>query len=82
MNSIQVSDETCSLTEAEKETIVEKLTRIGCIEEHYKVQDCYYENRDWRKCKNEVEVFRNCLQKKKQQENVSQNSQKATKSNK
>jgi cytochrome c oxidase assembly factor 4 len=77
-----VSEETCSLTETEKETVVDKLTRIGCIEEHYKVQDCYYESRDWRKCKNEVEAFRNCLQTKKQQnENVSKNIQNTSKSN-
>lgn len=31
-----------------------RIEKGGCAREHYKLQDCYIENKDWRKCKEEV----------------------------
>ena len=45
----------------EVDPIIEKLTKVGCLEFHYKVQDCYFETKDWRKCVNEVKEFQTCL---------------------
>ncbi|KAF6215530.1 hypothetical protein GE061_010286 [Apolygus lucorum] len=35
--------------------VEEMLRRTGCIELHYKVQECIAEKRDWRKCQEEVQ---------------------------
>jgi hypothetical protein len=32
----------------------QRIDRGGCAKEHYKLQDCYMETKDWRKCKEEV----------------------------
>ncbi len=47
--------------EDDTDPVVEKLSKIGCLESHYKVQDCYFETKDWRKCTNEVQEFQNCI---------------------
>jgi cytochrome c oxidase assembly factor 4 len=47
--------------------VVAKLSKIGCLEKHYKVQDCYFETKDWRKCTKEVKEFQECVSKSKQE---------------
>lgn len=37
------------------------LKKTGCYAEHLSLQDCYYDNRDWRKCKKEMEIFKRCM---------------------
>src|SRR5271169_1844189 len=32
----------------------QRIDRGGCAKEHYKLQDCYMETKDWRKCRKEV----------------------------
>lgn len=39
------------------------LQRTGCIELHYKVQECISETGDWRKCQEPVKDFKLCMQK-------------------
>lgn len=53
--------------EGEEDPIVEKLSKIGCLEQHYKVQDCYFDTKDWRKCTREVKEFQDCIKKSKKQ---------------
>lgn len=49
-------------TEEEEEDPVEKMImKTGCIEQHYKVQECMADNGDWRKCQEEVGKFRKCM---------------------
>lgn len=50
----------------EKDPIVEKLSKIGCLEQHYKVQDCYFDTKDWRKCTQEVKEFQLCIKQAQQ----------------
>jgi cytochrome c oxidase assembly factor 4 len=38
------------------------LRKTGCEALHYKLQDCFLEHRDWRKCQEEVKEFRQCVQ--------------------
>ncbi len=45
--------------------VIEKLTKIGCLEKHYKVQDCYFETKDWRQCTKEVKEFQDCVKQAK-----------------
>lgn len=51
--------------EDETDPIVQKLSKIGCLEKHYKVQDCYFETKDWRKCTTEVKEFQACVKEAK-----------------
>ncbi|XP_061725591.1 cytochrome c oxidase assembly factor 4 homolog, mitochondrial [Cydia pomonella] len=44
------------------------LKKTGCLELHYKVQECIATTKDWRKCQTEVEAFRTCIGKHKQEE--------------
>ncbi|CAK7243211.1 MAG: hypothetical protein STHCBS139747_004722 [Sporothrix thermara] len=37
-----------------------RIFSTGCADENAKLTDCYYEKRDWRACKNEMEKFREC----------------------
>lgn len=39
------------------------LKRTGCIELHYKVQECISETGDWRQCQEPVKEFKLCMQK-------------------
>ena len=38
----------------------QRIDRGGCSKEHYKLQDCYMETKDWRKCKDEVHTANFC----------------------
>lgn len=34
-----------------------RIERGGCAQEHYKLQDCYMDTKDWRKCKDQVGIL-------------------------
>ncbi|XP_051154443.1 cytochrome c oxidase assembly factor 4 homolog, mitochondrial-like isoform X2 [Leptopilina boulardi] len=38
------------------------LKKTGCMELHFKVQECIAETQDWRKCKEQVNIFRTCME--------------------
>lgn len=38
------------------------LQKTGCLEKHYKVQECIAETQDWRKCQEIVKEFKDCMQ--------------------
>ncbi|XP_033212727.1 cytochrome c oxidase assembly factor 4 homolog, mitochondrial [Belonocnema kinseyi] len=38
------------------------LKQTGCMELHYKVQECIAETQDWRKCQEHVQKFRECME--------------------
>ncbi|XP_035454449.2 cytochrome c oxidase assembly factor 4 homolog, mitochondrial [Spodoptera frugiperda] len=44
------------------------LKKTGCLELHYKVQECIATTKDWRKCQTEVNEFRDCINKHKKPE--------------
>jgi cytochrome c oxidase assembly factor 4 len=60
----------CELDEGQEETIVEKLTKVGCLELHYKVQDCFFDKKDWRQCQVEIKEFKKCLDENKKRDAV------------
>ncbi|XP_050311710.1 cytochrome c oxidase assembly factor 4 homolog, mitochondrial [Anthonomus grandis grandis] len=43
--------------------VEEMLKRTGCMELHYKVQECIAESQDWRKCQDQVQDFKKCMKK-------------------
>ena len=52
----------------EEEDPVEKmLDKAGCAKEHYAVQECMAETKDWRKCQDHVKKFSECIRKSKEQ---------------
>ena len=55
------------LNEDGTDPVIDKLSKIGCLELHYKVQDCYFDTKDWRKCTKEVKDFQQCIKLSRQQ---------------
>ncbi|CAB3222627.1 unnamed protein product [Arctia plantaginis] len=53
----------------DEDPVESMLKKTGCLELHYKVQECIAETKDWRKCQDVVNDFRNCISKHKQKEN-------------
>ncbi|XP_077289840.1 uncharacterized protein LOC143913735 [Arctopsyche grandis] len=45
------------------------LKKTGCLELHYKVQECIASTQDWRKCQTEVQEFRDCIARSKANDN-------------
>ncbi|KAL1516953.1 hypothetical protein ABEB36_000780 [Hypothenemus hampei] len=39
------------------------LKKTGCMELHFKVQECIAETQDWRKCQDQVMDFKHCMAK-------------------
>ncbi|OMP84460.1 Cytochrome oxidase assembly factor 4 [Diplodia seriata] len=37
-----------------------RIFSTGCAQENATMTDCYYETKDWRACKREMEAFREC----------------------
>jgi len=42
----------------------QRIFSTGCAEEQLRMNDCYYEKKDWRVCRNEMEAFRQCWKRK------------------
>jgi len=52
--------------EEEEEDLVDTLIeKSGCSQEHYLVNECMVEHRDWRKCQQTLRNFQACLNKNK-----------------
>lgn len=54
----------------EEDPVDKMMEKIGCGEQHYQVQLCMMENKDWRKCQEPVRQFKLCVEesKKKQEQ--------------
>ncbi|PNS13800.1 hypothetical protein CAC42_3293 [Sphaceloma murrayae] len=37
-----------------------RIFSTGCSDENKALNDCYFEKKDWRLCKNEMEAFKQC----------------------
>ena len=40
--------------EEDDDHVDQMLKKAGCLEQHYNIQACMVENKDWRKCQTEV----------------------------
>ena len=50
-------------TSFEKERIDHMLKEAGCLELHYKVENCVNSTRgDWRKCQEELKSLKSCIE--------------------
>jgi cytochrome c oxidase assembly factor 4 len=52
---------TTQAQEEEEDEYYARIRRTGCFLYHEKMQDCYYEKKDWRQCKEEMKLFRQCF---------------------
>ncbi|XP_056417114.1 cytochrome c oxidase assembly factor 4 homolog, mitochondrial [Hyla sarda] len=48
--------------EEEEDPVDQMISRTGCTALHYAVQECMAEHGDWRRCQEQVQNFRNCMQ--------------------
>ncbi|XP_061102862.1 cytochrome c oxidase assembly factor 4 homolog, mitochondrial-like [Conger conger] len=49
------------LSEDEEDPVDQMISRTGCAELHYAVQECMAEHQDWRKCQPQVQAFKECM---------------------
>jgi len=47
--------------EEEEDPVIKMISKTGCLELHYAVQECMSDNQDWRKCQQQVDDFRKCM---------------------
>ncbi|XP_033834311.1 cytochrome c oxidase assembly factor 4 homolog, mitochondrial [Periophthalmus magnuspinnatus] len=47
--------------EDEDDPVDRMITRTGCGEQHYAVQECMAEHQDWRLCQKQVQTFKDCM---------------------
>ncbi|EEA24763.1 hypothetical protein EYB25_004132 [Talaromyces marneffei] len=59
-NEKSKSEQTTSHEEDEPDDWDKRIFSTGCAAEQLKMNDCYYDTRDWRSCKKEMEAFREC----------------------
>ncbi|XP_035621767.1 cytochrome c oxidase assembly factor 4 homolog, mitochondrial [Oncorhynchus keta] len=45
----------------EEDPVDQMISRTGCGELHYAVQECMAEHQDWRKCQTQVQTFKDCM---------------------
>ncbi|XP_063058527.1 cytochrome c oxidase assembly factor 4 homolog, mitochondrial [Engraulis encrasicolus] len=50
-----------SRSEDEDDPVDKMISKTGCAELHYAVQECMAEKQDWRKCQSEVQTFKQCM---------------------
>ncbi|KAM6985760.1 cytochrome c oxidase assembly factor 4 homolog, mitochondrial [Aplochiton taeniatus] len=50
-----------SRSDDEDDPVDSMISRTGCGELHYAVQECMAEHQDWRKCQGPVQSFKDCM---------------------
>nr|XP_033804684.1 cytochrome c oxidase assembly factor 4 homolog, mitochondrial isoform X2 [Geotrypetes seraphini]XP_033804686.1 cytochrome c oxidase assembly factor 4 homolog, mitochondrial isoform X2 [Geotrypetes seraphini]XP_033804687.1 cytochrome c oxidase assembly factor 4 homolog, mitochondrial isoform X2 [Geotrypetes seraphini] len=53
--------------EEEEDPLDQMIFRSGCAAFHYALQECMSEQRDWRKCQQQVQLFKDCMQEQQKQ---------------
>ncbi|KAH6571070.1 hypothetical protein BASA50_003696 [Batrachochytrium salamandrivorans] len=56
----------------EEDPWITRIKRSGCFSEHEAMQDCYYDKKDWRQCREAMAAFRLCFAKNNQHQILSQ----------
>ncbi|KAJ3181006.1 hypothetical protein HDU87_001656 [Geranomyces variabilis] len=47
----------------EEDPFITRIKNSGCFPQHEALQDCYFDKKDWRACKDEMKAFRACFAK-------------------
>lgn len=53
--------------EEEDDEYVKMIKGTGCYEQHIVLHECYFDSKDWRKCRKELEEFKKCIQSNQKQ---------------
>lgn len=61
MSSPSPHDRNVTRSEDEDDPVDKMISKTGCADFHYAVQECMAENQDWRKCQSQVQTFRDCM---------------------
>ncbi|KAH8596021.1 hypothetical protein B0O99DRAFT_686071 [Bisporella sp. PMI_857] len=48
-----------------------RIANTGCAMENMKLNDCFFEKKDWRLCKKEMDQFKSCWKKQRNDERTS-----------
>jgi cytochrome c oxidase assembly factor 4 len=64
-SSHQVHGRIVKHEDSDEDPVELMLKKAGCLEKHYKVQECIAETKDWRQCQGHVEAFRICMEEHK-----------------
>ncbi|KAI2636670.1 hypothetical protein GGS21DRAFT_512591 [Xylaria nigripes] len=62
-NMAQQNSTAAPIDDDEPDEWEKRIFSTGCADENAKLTDCYYEKKDWRACKKEMEIFRACWKK-------------------
>ncbi|XP_069496229.1 cytochrome c oxidase assembly factor 4 homolog, mitochondrial [Ambystoma mexicanum] len=54
-------DRTKVALDNEEDPLDAMISRTGCSNAHYAVQECMAKHQDWRKCQQQVEQFKGCM---------------------
>ncbi|KAI0998569.1 hypothetical protein K3495_g9626 [Podosphaera aphanis] len=57
------NDSKAKVEDDEPDDWEQRILDTGCAVENTKMNDCYYDKKDWRACKQELELFRKCWMK-------------------
>ncbi|KAI8921941.1 hypothetical protein DFJ77DRAFT_413641, partial [Powellomyces hirtus] len=47
--------------EEDEDPYITRIKKSGCFAQHEALQDCHFEKKDWRACKDEMTAFRKCF---------------------
>ena len=61
-----------STDDDEEDPVDRMMEKLGCGEQHYQVQLCMMENKDWRKCQDKVKDFKECIERSKKGRSANQ----------
>jgi cytochrome c oxidase assembly factor 4 len=62
------SSEPLAAQDDEEDEYITRIKKSGCYNEHVKLQDCYWDTKDWRKCKEEMKEFKACFTRQQKNE--------------
>ena len=61
MSAVQPTNNTTE----EEDPFYSVIEKTGCSQFHFKLQDCYDNNKDWKSCSVEMEEFKLCMDRNK-----------------
>ena len=45
----------------EEDPWIKRIRKSGCFKEHESLQDCFFDKKDWRHCRDEMMAFKACF---------------------
>ncbi|KAI9205418.1 uncharacterized protein BJ171DRAFT_412547, partial [Polychytrium aggregatum] len=45
----------------DEDPYITRIKRSGCYDEHIALQDCHWDTKDWRLCRQQMSAFKRCM---------------------